>query len=279
MRPDRTLALALLLFLTPFPGTLGDEPAPPADVQGEAVRCPIPGEIRIVTLKRSGDRVKKGELLCELDTLRLRERLVEARFDFSRAQADYLNAKLTREVAEITTKEQEEAVIPGDLSQKLSAVTLAKTELALASEVFTEAKAPGKAPEERIKAEANVTKAKTRLEEAQSALNTFKTTTIPNRKKGLQAEIARCKAVEAAKLAAKDAAETRVKDIKHQIELCRIVARSDGRIVHPRPDPDDVALGFGPIEEGTLVHERQILFWFIPDAPARSPLPGSPAGK
>jgi HlyD family secretion protein len=278
MQPARrfTLAtLALLAFLTPSPRSArGDEPTPPAEAEGgEPVRCPIKGQIRIVELKPSGTHIKKGELLCELDTLSLRERLVEIQFDFNRAQADYLNTKLTREVAEITTKEQEEAIIPSDLAQKLSAVSLAKTELALAQQFLAEAKVQ----EERTKAEANIAKGKTRLQEAETELNTFKTLTIPKRKKQLQAEIDKCKADEATSLATKDAAEKRVKGIKSQIEQCRIVAASDGRIVHPQPDPDDVVLGFGPIEEGSIVHERQILLWFVPDAPP--PRPKSPTGK
>lgn len=283
MRPARRFALASLalsiVLALPRGSTRADEPAPPADAaQGEPVRCPIKGEIRIVTLVRSGEHVKKGDLLCALDTIALREQLVAFLIAFRGADAAYLNAKLTREVAEIATEEQEEAVIPSDLSQRIAAVALAKTGLALANQVLAEANAQGKPQEQRTKAEANIATSKTRLEQAQTNLDTFKST-IPKRKQALQFDIARCKADEANKRAAKEAAETRVNDIRRQIELCRIVAPSDGRIIHPRPDPEDVALGFGAIEEGSIVHQRQILCWFVPDPPAPTPMPKSPAGK
>jgi HlyD family secretion protein len=276
-RPWTLASIALAMVLIPPPGCSGDdEPSPPdAAAGGVAVRSPIKSPVRIVELKRAGEHVKKGELVCELDTISLRERLVELQIDARRANAEYLNTKLTREVSEINDKEQEEAIIPADLSRMLSAVSLAKTELALSQQVVTEAKTP----EERTQADANVAKGKTRLEEAQTELNTFKTITIPKRKKNFQAEIAKCKVDEAEKLAARDAAETRVKDLKSQIEQCRILAASDGRIIPPIPDADDIALGFGPIEEGATVHERQILFWFVPDPPTAAPKPKSPANN
>ncbi len=264
----------IVLALFGIPSVRGDEPVPPADaVGGEVVRCPIEGDIRIVELKRSGTHVKKGELLCELDTLHLRERFVNVQIDLNRATADYLNAKLTREVAEITSQEQEEAVIPSDLLQKQSAVSFAKKELAVALQLVSEAKTQA----ERTQADASVTKGKARLEEAEMDLNTFKTLTIPKRRKELQSSLVKAKTDESVKLTTKDEVEKRVKHLKSQIDQCRIVAPSDGRIVHLAPTADDVALGLDPIDEGTMVRERQTLFWFVPDVPA--PKPKSPAGK
>ena len=56
-----------------------------------------------------GTRVKKGELVCELDSAALRDQLDNQKIATKSAEADFENAKLTREVAEIAVVEYEEA--------------------------------------------------------------------------------------------------------------------------------------------------------------------------
>ena len=59
--------------------------------------------------------VKKGDLVCELDSSGLRDQLVNQEIAEQRSSAAYLNAKLSREVAEIAVAEYVEGIFKQDL--------------------------------------------------------------------------------------------------------------------------------------------------------------------
>ncbi len=66
----------------------------------------------IVSIVPEGTRVKKGDLVCELDSASLRDTLVKQRLATQSSRTAYENARLTREVAEIAVKEYEEGIYP-----------------------------------------------------------------------------------------------------------------------------------------------------------------------
>ena len=67
--------------------------------------CRIPGSPKILSILPEGTKVAKGQVVCELDSALLRDNLVKQQFATKQAQANFENAKLTREVAERAVQE------------------------------------------------------------------------------------------------------------------------------------------------------------------------------
>jgi len=87
------------------------------------------------------------------------------------AQANYLNAQLTREVAEIAVTEYTEGILKQDLETAESEIVLAKTDLMRVQEWLAAAKRqrePGEAPKSSLaETEKEARRAKLRLQHAQ----------------------------------------------------------------------------------------------------------------
>ena len=66
-------------------------------------------------IKPEGTPVKKGEIVCQLDSAALNDQLVNQKITTKSAEANHENAKLTREVAEIAVVEYEEGIFKQDL--------------------------------------------------------------------------------------------------------------------------------------------------------------------
>ena len=83
---------------------------------GAGQRCDQPGRghEKIVSILPEGTKVKKGELVGELDSASLRDQLINQKIATKAAEAAYQNAKLAREVAEIAVKEYEEGIYVQD---------------------------------------------------------------------------------------------------------------------------------------------------------------------
>src|SRR5262249_31819481 len=78
------------------------------------VFCQVEGGSTIIRLVPEGTRVKKGDLVCELDSAGLKDQLINQTIVKKRAEAAYQNARLTREVAESAVVEYEQGIYPGD---------------------------------------------------------------------------------------------------------------------------------------------------------------------
>ena len=85
--------------------------------------CPIGGQSTIVTLVPEGRVVKKGDLVCELDSSALRDQLRNQEISEQRAGAAYLNAKLSHEVADIAVSEYVDGIFKQDLYTLKSEIT------------------------------------------------------------------------------------------------------------------------------------------------------------
>ena len=80
-------------------------------------------------IKPEGTRVKKGEIVCELDSAALNDQLVNQKITTKSAEANYENAKLTREVAEIAVVEYDEGIYKQDLATVEGEIKLAESDL------------------------------------------------------------------------------------------------------------------------------------------------------
>ena len=100
------------------------------------VISPVEGPTTIISLLDDGAKVKKGDLVAELDSAALRALLTNQRISTQGAEASFRNAKLAREVAEIAVKEYVEGIyasdrvtIQGEVNLAQSAVQEAKARL------------------------------------------------------------------------------------------------------------------------------------------------------
>src|SRR5579863_7515713 len=96
----------------------GDEKPPvarPPEVNGPAPVAPsskiralysqVDARVAILSLLPNGARVKQGQVVCELDASRLKDRLANQEIVVQRASAIAHNARLTREVEELAVQE------------------------------------------------------------------------------------------------------------------------------------------------------------------------------
>src|SRR5271157_2165477 len=107
--------------------------------KNQDVLCQVEGSTTIISIQPQGTKVKKGELVCELDSASLRDSLTNQKIATQGAEASFQNAKLTREVAEIAVKEYEKAIFALEQAQSklhvLLDYTRGKTIKELRSEV------------------------------------------------------------------------------------------------------------------------------------------------
>ena len=80
-------------------------------------------------IKPEGTPVKKGELVCQLDSASLNDQLVNQQITTKSAEANYENAKLTREVAEIAVVEYVEGIFVQDFATVEGEIKLNESDL------------------------------------------------------------------------------------------------------------------------------------------------------
>ena len=96
--------------------------------------CNVEGGTSIIMIKPEGTRVKKGELVCELDSAALRDSLTNQQITTKSAEANFENATLTREVAEIAVVEYVEGIFKQDLATVEGEIKLAESDLSRAED-------------------------------------------------------------------------------------------------------------------------------------------------
>ena len=262
----------------------------PAKVQD--VLCEVDGGTVINSIKPDGSAVKKGEVVAELDSSKLRDSLTNQRIAVQQAEASYKQAKLVREVAQSALKEYVEGYFPreakllnGKLALTNARVRKGASRLERAGrarkrldEIAAASKAPetpsdvaaGLAVDDRIdEAELDLMKSKLDLEIAKSDLEIFELQTRDARSRGLMAEIDKAKQDEAAKQSRWTLEQSREKKLERQIERCTLRATVDGMILYAN-DPGGVGRSRIWIEEGATVRESQrFLSVFDPSGPFR----------
>lgn len=91
--------------------------------------CKVEGGTTIITILAEGTQVTKGQLVCELDSAALNDSLTNQQITTKSADANYKNAILTREVAEIAVTEYVEGIYKQELATVEGEIKLAESEL------------------------------------------------------------------------------------------------------------------------------------------------------
>lgn len=237
----------------------GAEPPKPANIVNS-----VEGLTTILSLASEGSIVKKGDVIVELDSAALRDRLTNQEVVVVQMKAAVETAKSAVESAEIAGKEVL-AALAQEISSAEADIRVAELDIKISEQKVNDAKAKQKTPQGRIEMDRAVSEldhAKNALNKATARRKTLREVTTKKRK--LEASVELQKAIEEQKTQEQILAlETKRRDgIKKQIAACTITAPIDGRIeyANPRdPRPDGYM-----IEEGARVRQRQVIMRIVP---------------
>ncbi len=236
--------------------------------QNMDVYCKVEGQTTIITITPEGTKVKKGEVICTLDSAALRDQLVNQRITTKSAEANFLNAKLTREVAEIAVREYVEGVYVQDLATVEGEIKLAESDLMRAEDRLEWARRMFDkgyvSMATKVSEELNFKKAQFTLEQAQSKKNVLVKYTREKTIKELDSEVKKAHSDELAKQATWELEKGKESKLEVQIANCTLVAPIDGLVVYANDPSRMFGSNQSQIEEGATVRERQKVI-SIPD--------------
>ncbi len=204
--------------------------------KNQDVLCQVEGSTTIISILAEGTKVKKGELVCELDSASLRDQLTNQKIATQGAEASYQNAKLTREVAEIAVKEYEEGIYLQDRATCQGEIKLAESDLARAADRVDWANRMYEkgyvSKAQKVSEELNYQKAKFSLEQAQNKLNVLENYTKGKTIKELRSEVEKALSDELAKKQTYQLERDKEAKLEKQIVNCRLFAPGDGIVVY-----------------------------------------------
>ena len=212
--------------------------------------------------------MKKGDLVCELDSASLRDQLTNQKIATQGAEASFQNAKLTREVAEIAVKEYVEGIYLQDKATIQGEIKLAESDLARAADRVDWATRMFEkgyvSKAQKVSEELNFQKAKFTLEQAQSKLNVLENYTKAKTIKELESEVEKALSDELAKKQTYQLEKDKEAKLEKQIVNCKLFAPGDGIVVYANDPMRSFGSNPPQIEEGATVRERQKIF-SLPD--------------
>jgi RND family efflux transporter MFP subunit len=230
--------------------------------------CLVEGQTTIIKILPEGTPVKKGDLVCELDSASLNDQLVNQKITTESAKANLDNAKLTREVAEIAVKEyvegifvQDEATAKGEIKLAESDLSRSEDRLDWATRMFEKGYV---SKASAVSEELNLKKAKFALEQAETKLKVLLEYTKAKTIKELQSEVEKARSDELAKQATWKLEVSKEEKLVRMIKYCQITAPSDGLVVYANDPSRNWGNTQPQIEEGATVRERQKIF-SLPD--------------
>jgi RND family efflux transporter MFP subunit len=237
--------------------------------KNEDVHNEVEGMTTIIFIVPEGTPVKKDQKVCELDSAALRDNLTNQEIATKRAEADYEQAKKTREVAEIAVKEYVQGIFPQDEQSAEGQIKLAESELVKAKDKLdwsTKMEKIGYVTKTQLFADKLAReKAEFTLKESKTKLDVLRNFTKEKQVKDLQAAVEKAKSDELAKQQTYDLEKTKERKLNTQISKCVLKAPNDGLVVYANEQQMMRGGSNQPmIEEGAQVRERQKIF-SLPD--------------
>lgn len=250
------------------------------DVYGE-----VEGQTTIISIVPEGTRVKKGDLVCELDSTALKAQLTTQRIATLGAEAALKDARSSREAAELALQEYEGGIYPRQLRGATGEIARAESALAAAGnrlkrtqaardrvQELLKTPAPATTPGEILtglelddrldKAQRRLDRERLALELAQMKREVLEKFSKAKMIKELSSQIEKARGGELTKQGIGDLEKRKQAKLEEQIMACTLRAPGDGPVVLAN-DPN--RYGSRPqIEKGAVVRERQKLF-SVPD--------------
>ncbi len=252
----------------------------------DQVLCEVEGQTTIIMIKPEGTKVKKGDVVAELDSAFLKDQLVNQKIAVQQAEASYNQARLAHEVSRgrLLLNEYLEGILPnarkslkGRADQAQSAIQkaearlertrLARKRMDTAIEQKREVSTPPDVVanleiDDRLEdAELNLSQQKLNLEQAKGELSVLEKYTSPKTRAQLAGDIDQAKSDELRRQSVWQLEQIKEKKLERQIQRCTLRAPGDGVIVYA--NEPRVGRGQVQIEEGATVRERQIIFKVI----------------
>ncbi len=242
----------------------------------------IEGNTTIISIRPEGTKVKKGDIVCELDSAMLKDNLNNQQITVAQAEADSNDARLAREAADVALREYDEGTFKAE-RQALRGTILAARAAIKGAEARLErtrrarkrlgeilAARKGEATPADVVAELDlddrledagqlIDREKMAIEVAETRLDVLQNYTAPRTKTERTIDIQRKRADELARQATVALEKDKQTKLERQIRKCVLVAPSDGVVVYAN-DPGRLGNNRVQIEEGVTVRERQKIF-------------------
>jgi multidrug resistance efflux pump len=226
-----------------------------------------PGSTRIIEILPEGTSVKKGDIVCKLDSAALDDELPAQEIRYLQAKAYVEQAKAIYEVNLITLKEYRDGILPSDtqlVRQYIQTCQLEKDRLErnlewsgsmLKKGFRTSAQVNG----DRLAFEQSVIA----LREAEGMLTRLQDQTGPKILKSLEANVKAIQSDQLTQVAAFELEKQRLERLKRNIEYCTVRAPGDGIVVYVNT-PDWSGRVMFPIDQGVALRQDQPIF-HLPD--------------
>ena len=249
--------------------------------------CLVEGRTTIITLVPEGTPVKKGQIVCVLDSAALKDQLVNQRITVKAAEANYENAKLAREVAEIAVVEYSEGIFKSEMKVLKDAITAAQSTIQKADARLERTRVARRRVQDMLatrgaattpsdvvaeldvqdrleSAELTLLRERMTLDQAKNKQDLLEKITLPRTMRELRDDVERKRSAELAKKAAWELESIKARKLERQILNCDILAPTDGLVVYANDPMRPVEGNAVQIEEGATVRERQKIF-SLPD--------------
>jgi RND family efflux transporter MFP subunit len=227
----------------------------------------VEGSTTIIKILPEGTPVKKGELVCELDSANLRDQLINQEISTKRAESDLEQSKKTEEVAQIAVKEYLEGTFPQDIQSAEGQIKLAESDLIRSQERLEWSDRMlqiGYVTSSQNQADKlTLQKAEFTLRENQTKKTVLEKYTKDKQMKELQANVEKAKSDRLAKEQTYELEKTKQEKLAKQIDKCKLYAPGDGLIVYAN-EQGRFGSNQAMIEEGAAARERQRIF-SLPD--------------
>jgi biotin carboxyl carrier protein len=207
-----------------------------AKAQTERVVSRVNSATIIIFLKPNGSRVKKGDLIAELDSSALADKLKNQKIATLGAEAAFQNAKLAREIAEIAVTEYVEGTFKREWETVLGEIAIAekKRELAEAQLAVLERKSKQDKGEgmrlELMAARIALQEKVFGYEQALTKKTVLERYTKDKMVRKLQSEVEKARSNELAKQATWELEKDKEAALVQQIKNCKLIAPIDGQI-------------------------------------------------
>ncbi len=244
--------------------------------------CLVEGSTTIISIKPEGSAVKKGEVVCELYSPALKDRLTNQQLAEKQSEVESRRAQFGRETAELALHEYVEGTLPHERNRLNAEIRLARSAIEKAESSLKRARAA----HERLKggvaargaattpadiaaeldiedrrdaADQTIEREKKALELATAQLELLEKYTSARTTQELKIAVELKRSDELAKKAAWSLATGMTRKLERQLQYCTIQAPGDGLLIYAN-DPNPRFRNRPAIEEGANVRERQKIF-------------------
>lgn len=231
------------------------------------VQCKVEGRCTIASIVPAGTLVKKGQVICELDSTAIRAMLSGHQAVRAAAYAAYQSSRRVAEGAEKALSQYNQVTSKGQLTEVRAKIHSAESELSQSAERF---KAANQAwaemnisRPERVAEGLNHLRAKLSLELALCRLRSLEDFTIPKTKKKLKRDVDRAQSDVKTRLAAWKLEEEKEGKMQRHLEAYRVQAPVDGKVLQLKMEPTSSSEMAQTVAQGTPVYEGDMLIQIV----------------